>query len=230
MKESDGRFFSSKQMMKIFNVNGCELMHLRKSQQLDFTKKGNAFLYKLPKSEKLLGLPVGQCLLNWHKAKHQSLINNKPLQQKSVEALYVLLSEVLIPVQLEFGQVIITYGFTSAALKKYISRQSSSGTAPSLDQHSGYEQNKKGNMICSRGGAACDFYVEQTSMKTITKYIVNNLSFDRLYFYGDNRPIHISANEHPIKHLQIMQESIAGRLFPGKRAQGEKAIRLVEEL
>ncbi|MGI2029584.1 plasmid mobilization protein [Endozoicomonas acroporae] len=65
---------------------------------------------------------------------------------------------------------------------------------PTLDQHSCFETNRKGDIICSRGGAACDFRVPCTSSLEIAIWVVKQLPFDRLYFYGHNKPIHVSYN------------------------------------
>jgi hypothetical protein len=77
-------------------------------------------------------------------------------------------------------------------------------------------------MIISGGGGACDFYINGYSMTTVVKYIVNNLPFDRLYFDGDTKSIHVSINSEPMRHLQRMHESAEERRYPGKKAMGEE--------
>lgn len=142
-----------------------------------------------------------------------------------------LIIDILLPLQQKFKSPKITYGFTSHELKSYIARNSSKGTAPELDQHSSFELNSQNNMICSRGGAACDFYLESYSMSEIVIYIVNHLPFDRLYFFGEARPIHVSVNIKPMYHLQIMHETAEGRRYPGKKAFGKPdAICLAEKI
>ena len=126
-----------------------------------------------------------------------SSINNLPLSDQSWQALADLATHILDPVYEQFGALEITYGFCSpplvAARKKLAKEQ---GVLPSiypaLDQHSCFEKNEKGDIICSRGGAACDFQVPDTSSLAITIWMVKQLSFDRLYFYGHDKPIHVS--------------------------------------
>jgi hypothetical protein len=48
------------------------------------------------------------------------------------------------------------------------------------------------NPICSRIGAACDFFVADEDMLEVAQWVVENTDFDRLYFYGKDKPIHIS--------------------------------------
>jgi hypothetical protein len=144
--------------------------------------------------------------------------------------LELLVSDILIPVEREFGRVIVTYGFTSSELSAHIKKNTPAGTAPSLDQHSSCEYNKISNKICERGGSACDFITEKRSMADVTRFITKYLNFDRIYYYGANRPIHVSVNDSPSRHLQLMSESTAGRRFPSRKAFGDAAIALSEEL
>ena len=52
-----------------------------------------------------------------------------------------------------------------------------------------------------------------------------------IYYYGNNRPLHVSIHlTDPLKHLQIMCESENGRRYPGKKAFGEHAVILAEDL
>ena len=43
-------WFSSTEIMTQLKISGCELMHRRERGELEFKKKGNAYLYKFPKS------------------------------------------------------------------------------------------------------------------------------------------------------------------------------------
>lgn len=170
-------------------------------------------------------------LINWHLKKHSFAGLNEPQDPKSKKALEGLAFKILMPIHSNLGTPIITYGFTDLKLKSFIQKNSSSGTAPSLDQHSAYEVNSKGKQICSRGGAACDFYIEGVTASKIVRYIVNNLNFDRVYFYGNNRPVHVSFHlEELQRHLQVMGLSESGRRYPASKAYGEDAKRLAEAL
>ena len=88
-----------------------------------------------------------------------------------------------------------------------------------------------GKQICSRGGAACDFYIEGVPTSNIVRFITQKLNYDRIYYYGNNRPLHVSIQlTDPLKHLQIMGESENGRRYPGKKAFGDRAVILAEGL
>jgi hypothetical protein len=170
-------------------------------------------------------------LINWHRAKHKTYIDNSPNQ--SSEAYLKQLSEtILLPIYLHFGILRITYGFTNSALTRYIQTNHRSGTAPHIDQHSCQEMNSKGIAISNRNGAACDFVVDgyKDQMHEIAEFICRNLPFDKLYFYGRTRPIHVSVSDNPLRHLQLMQQSDSGRRYLGKRAFGDQAIMLSQEL
>jgi len=222
--------FSSIEIKAILKVSDCELMHLRTSEKLSFTKTGNSFFYLLPEGRSALEHPLGVELINWYKERHPTNINNEPDHPETRESLELLIHAVLLPVQKKFKNLRITYGFTSSALKRYIGRHSPAGTAPEIDQHASCELNTAGNKICSRSGAACDIIVSNASMAEVVRYIVNNLNYDRIYYYGANRPVHVSCSSELTKHLQIMKENQNGRRYPAQKAFSEDAITLAETL
>jgi hypothetical protein len=115
-------------------------------------------------------------------------LNNNPVNEETLKAIEKLCSKILDPVQDKYGKIILTYGFASNNLTRKIKKN----IYPKLDQHSGYEKNRKGEYICQRLGLACDFYIHNIKMAEVSRYIINNLPFDRLYFYGENKPIHVS--------------------------------------
>ncbi|MDB9510990.1 hypothetical protein PN499_07330 [Kamptonema animale CS-326] len=93
----------------------------------------------------------------------------------------------------------LTYGFCSADLKKYLEKKDpitgikNGRVAPKIDQHIAYELNKNGQYYCPRLGAACDFFIRDLSSNELVEWIISQrLPFDSLYFYGEDRPIHIS--------------------------------------
>ncbi|MDA7747397.1 hypothetical protein N8878_08745 [Psychromonas sp.] len=132
-------------------------------------------------------------LICWYERKHTTYVGeNTPIKNESIDALNDLMQHLLEPIQNKFGEVTITYGFTSFELLKYIKKHSPGDMAPELDQHASFEVNSKGNRICKRDGAACDIFVEgfENQMHIIAEFVINELPFDRLYFYGSDRPIH----------------------------------------
>ena len=184
------------------------------------------------KQESLLQHPLAKQLLNWYQKKHHISIDNSPKEVESIKSILMLVETVLIPVSKKFGEIKITYGFVSPELNRYIQRNSSSGTYPSTDQHAASELNQANNQICNRQGLACDFIVNgyEKQVGQIMLFIVNNLDFDKIYYYGNDKPLHVSVGHKSEKHLQVMNVSENRRRIPGKKAYGNKAKVLAEEL
>ena len=130
---------------------------------------------------------------------------NKPQQSETYIALYKLASELVDPVIDQFGMVELTFGFCSSSLSAKIKGR----IAPKLDQHASFELNRLGNRICARDGAAVDFILRDQNMFEVSQWIVETLEFDRLYFYGPDRPIHVSHSQSPSKQVTIMKESVS---------------------
>lgn len=170
-------------------------------------------------------------LCQWHQTKHIEFTGiNTPLQSGSIDALNELAKELLEPIEKQFAELNITYGFTSFELLKYIRKNSPGDMAPELDQHAGFELNSKGTRICKRDGAACDIYVKgyEKRMHIIAQYVINELPFDRLYFYGSDRPIHITFGPDHKRYLHVKQRDENGRRNVGRGATGEKALTLLQ--
>jgi len=143
-------------------------------------------------------------------------IENTPIQPKTYDAIRALCKEVLDPVFAEFGEVNLTYGFASGALTRKIDGR----IAPNLDQHAGYELNSRGNPICDRLGMAADFTVPGNSSRELAHWVYENCNFDRIYFYEDDRPIHVSVGPDNSKQLVHMKMGPSGKRVPGVRAEG----------
>ena len=127
--------------------------------------------------------------------------NNVPRSIKTYEALEVLARNVLDPVFLEFGKIKLTYGVSCPELTRNIRK----GISPPLDQHASHELNRRGQIICPRLGAAADFIAEEHDSLSVAKWIVTNCEFDRLYFYGAERPLHVSIGPEDKKQIVIMR-------------------------
>ena len=130
----------------------------------------------------------------------------------------------------------LTYGFCSADLKKYLEKKDpitgikNGRVAPAIDQHIAYELNKNGKYYCQRLGAACDFLIRDLSSNDLVEWIIlQSLPFDSLYFYAEDRPIHISygpqhkrdiwtftARGTPTKKGIEHCEGLSKELFPGE--------------
>jgi hypothetical protein len=121
--------------------------------------------------------------------------------QETISALEDLCRHILDPVMDHFGRdrVCLTYGFCSPDLKRLLSQtdpvtqQKRGRIDPSRDQHMAAEVNRNGKLYCDRGGAACDFKVLDLPSDALVEWILAQaLPFDSLYFYGAERPIHVS--------------------------------------
>jgi hypothetical protein len=120
---------------------------------------------------------------------------------ETIPAWIALCEHLLDPVMDEFGRdrFDLTYGFCSADLKRWLTRKDPSTgrnhgrVSPNLDQHMAHEVNRRGRYHCDRLGAACDFRIVDLPSDGLVTWIVRqHLPFDSLYFYGRDRPIHIS--------------------------------------
>lgn len=141
----------------------------------------------------------------------KSSVDNVPLQAATYNALYELAIKILDPVIEYFGMIRPTYGFSSAALARTIPGR----IAPKLDQHSSCELNRSGNLICQRQGAAVDFIVDDENMTDVAIWIASNLPFDRLYYYGSTRPIHVSIGPENSRLISVMTNyEDSGRRMP----------------
>lgn len=171
-------------------------------------------------------------LITWHQQKHTNYKGaNQATDHESQQALQQLCRNLLEPVEKQFAKIIITYGFTSFDLLNYIKKNSPGDMAPELDQHAAFELNSRGNRICKRDGAACDIFVAgyENQMHVIAQYIINELPFDRLYFYGSDRPIHISFGPEHSRYLHVKQRNELGKRNIGKGATGNKALALLQK-
>jgi hypothetical protein len=139
-------------------------------------------------------------------------LRNLPLKAATYNALYDLSTQVLDPIIDYFGGIRLTYGFCSSELGRHITRR----VAPKLDQHAACEVGLRKKPICDRLGAACDFIVEDENMRDVADWIIANLPFDRLYFYGADRPIHISYGPQNSRAAYQMV-GVAGRALVPKR-------------
>jgi hypothetical protein len=150
-------------------------------------------------------------------------IANIPIQPASYTALAQLARSVLDPLIDYFGMIRLTYGFCSRELVKAIPGR----IAPRLDQHAAYELNSRRQPVCPRLGAAVDFIVDDESMLEVAQWIVANTAFDRLYFYGDARPLHVSIGPEHSREIVLMRAASGGRLVP--RVMGrENFLRLTD--
>ena len=139
-------------------------------------------------------------------------LENLPEQTATYSALHDLVVTVLDPVIDYFGMIKLTYGFSSSDLSKNIK----SGIAPRIDQHCSHEVNSKGKLACSRGGAAVDFLIEDEDMYEVAVWMTENIEFDRLYYYGAERPIHVSVGPENTRSVVFVRTDSSNRRIPVK--------------
>jgi len=152
-------------------------------------------------------------------ARSATPIDNRPVQAESIEALQRLCDLVVDPVIDEFGSGDLTYGFSGRQLSNRVKR-TVGRVAPALDQHAAHELNSRGRPICPRGGAAVDFRVQGESSLEVARWVVNHTPFDRLYFYDEQLPIHVSATARPIGQIIEIRHNKFGSRTPIVRSRG----------
>lgn len=145
-----------------------------------------------------------ETLLNWHQFKHLQYAGNNTPSTSSHAQLLLLKNEILKPLS-ELGHISITYGFTSHTLLRYILKNSPGDMAPEIDQHASMELNSRGNRICKRDGAACDFY-------------------------GKDRPIHITIGPQNTRYALIREKRSDGLRVNKKSAKGSATHTLFDNL
>jgi len=176
--------------------------------------------FKLVRSRSLPGLDE-QCgqhftyrqLIECGETQARTQLPNVPKHADSFNALFDLATKILDPVIEYFGAIELTYGFCSPELARAIWAR----IAPKLDQHAASERTKSGNAICPRLGAAVDFLVRDESMLEVANWIAINLPFDRLYYYGENRPIHVSFGPEMKGEFVEIISTATGRRVPRVR-------------
>ncbi|MGX9460966.1 hypothetical protein ACWXWU_06920 [Shewanella sp. A14] len=164
-------------------------------------------------------------------------IENLPLQPDTWRALSLLATQILDPIVDQFGPLSLTYGFCSPELARKIAKNRNPHIAPKLDQHCSHELNQNQKVICDRLGAACDFTLlstndnKPTDMQHVAQWMCENLKFDRLYYYGKNRPIHISIGPQMNQFIQTMKTNAdTGHRVPSKKGRGETAIAVITQV
>lgn len=188
--------------LRRWEIDGFKLTRARTIPDLD-EKCGRYLTYR----------QLIECGETWERLR----MDNRPKTPDSYNALYNLAINILDPVIEYFGMVKLTYGFCSPALAGQIK----GGISPKLDQHAACEHGSRGLLVCERVGAAADFLVEFEDMRDVANWIAENTQFDRLYFYGSDRPIHVSygpAMSHIIVELLATsaRSRIPRRVSPGQ--------------
>ena len=141
------------------------------------------------------------CTVSQTYQRHSQDIDPYPWQPESHDAIALLFDHILDPIIDYFGKdrFILTYGFCSVDLRAFLEKKDpitgikNGRAAPQIDQHMAHEVNRNGKYYCDRLGAAADFYIQGLNSAHLTSWIIDSsLPFDSLYYYGSQRPIHLS--------------------------------------
>lgn len=130
---------------------------------------------------------------------------NFPLERESLYALEDLIEWILLPLHREFGyeNIKLSYGFCGTELRSHLIKRKAL-ICPRVDQHSSHELNRKGDRVCKHDGAACDLQVVGITSRELVCYL-SSIHFDSIYYYGDNRPVHVSYQ--PVQRRAIWDMS-----------------------
>jgi len=174
---------------------------------------------------------LNQELVEWYKVRHNKFDGENTPNPHSLRFLNQLAIDILHPISDALGSIRITYGFTSHPLLLYIQKNSPGHMAPALDQHAAMELNSRGNRVCKNDGASCDFLVDgyESRMKEVAQYIAANLPFDGLYYYGDDKPLHVSVGPENRRMVILMNTGEDGVRRPGRKAFGDAAVSLFSD-
>jgi len=156
-----------------------------------------------------------ECSQTWQKTG----VDNQPQQPESYTALLELSINILDPVIEYYGMIRLTYGFCSGKLANQIAGR----IAPKLDQHAACERNRLGNLICERQGAAVDFIIDDEDMEEVALWISMHLPYDRLYYYGKDKPLHVSFGPQQSRQFVEMREGPSGKRVPRIRPRSSNS-------
>ncbi len=141
-----------------------------------------------------------ECGKTWERLAGAGPVDNLPREEETFRGIERIARVILDPVTDRFGKPTLTYGFASPRLTRHIHER----IAPVLDQHAGSERKASGALVCSRGGQAVDLFVPGLGADELVGMIIRDTPFDRVYFFGKDRPIHVSACQSPVGQIVLM--------------------------
>ena len=119
-------------------------------------------------------------------------------------------AEVLDPIHEQLGPPVLSYGFAGPNLTRFIRGR----IAPHLVQHAGHELRQDGLPICRRLGLAVDLAVPGRTTSAVARRSHANLRFDRMYLYGDDKPLHVRWGPEFTRQVVQLAPGPTGRLIP----------------
>ena len=180
--------------------------------------QSNGFQWQRTTNIPLLDAPCGRYLtyrqlIECGETQADTRLANVPENPESYTALLDLAIQILDPVIDYFGMIDLTYGFCSTVLAKNIPAR----IAPKLDQHAACELNRLGKPVCPRLGAAVDFIIADENMEEVAGWIATHLPYDRLYYYGKDKPLHVSYGPEQTRQFVDMLPGPSGKRIPRVR-------------
>lgn len=151
-----------------------------------------------------------ECGETWQRARGEPGAGNVPRRSATLDGFRSVCRELLDPVAKAFGEIELTYAFASA----WLARRVPGRIAPQLDQHAGSETRADGRLICERDGQAVDFRVVGTSSLEVARWVARGVPFDRMYFYGPDRPLHVSVGPQDSRSIVVIRTTETGRRVP----------------
>ncbi len=201
-----------------FGPPADDFVHLLASKRLEIQGMRLVRSRALPGIDDMCGRHLSyRSLIECGETQSRLSIENLPKNVDTYNALYELATCILDPLIDYFGGIRLTYGLCSAELGRHIKKRVAHG----LDQHAACEVKRSGRFICERLGAACDFIVDDEDMLEVARWIVLNLPFDRLYYYGKDLPLHVSFGPDNSRVAVQMAPNSAGIRMPRPLKLGE---------
>jgi hypothetical protein len=145
-----------------------------------------------------------ECGETWQRTR----VDNAPRRPETYAAISDLCYFVLDRVVDQFGPIKLTYVFASAALDSLVHKKATpANTTRDRDQHAGCELNRNGKPYCPRLGQGVDFIVPGRGSLEVAQWILAHTPFDRLYFYSDTRPFHVSYGPEQTRYQQGLKRA-----------------------
>lgn len=155
-----------------------------------------------------MDIPLGRHLSLWEFCtctntfrRFGAAIDPLPSAPETLQALQDLAVHLLDPLIDHYGRdrFELTYGFCSDDLRRHLLMKDEAGVrfgriGPEVDQHMSHDVNPRtGRPFCRNPGASCDFRIRGVPSSEVVDWLVSqHLPFDSLYYYGPDRPLHLS--------------------------------------
>ena len=152
-----------------------------------------------------------ECGDTWHRLSAAGTpVDNLPRVPATFAAMRSLCAAVLDPLARRFGRPELTYAFASPRLTRHVAGL----IHPPVDQHAGHELDRAGKLVCPRLGLAADLRVPGVDSRDVALFVAEHTEFDRIYFYGAERPLHVSVGPERKRQIVHLSRGPSGRRIP----------------